>query len=119
MKSALNKFLQETISYQIRWHNIEKSPNYEQTVMTALTEIVKKICDDGKPEDMLSCVIDHPALDNSINIPYCPQNQFTASKLRYEIYRRQQSKKEFNFDSKMDMIFTRSVVPIGGRPMQK
>ena len=112
------KFGIDTTEYRIKWREIQKSSNYIQTVKTALREILEKVYGDGDAGDMVGCKIDHPALFNSINIPWSTQAKLTVHSLYTEIEKRQQSKKALTFGPDMRMTFARVREPKGGRLMQ-
>ena len=82
---SMEKFKMTTAHYQIKWREIEKSPDVEQTVLTALEAILQMVYSDGLDSDMLSCIIDHKDLYNPIDIPFTNQAEWTAYKLCYEI----------------------------------
>ena len=115
----INKFGMDNVQFQLRWLEMHKSPNIEQTVTTAFTEVLNKLYDEGKPGDMVGCIIDHPLMNNPINIPFSAIQKLTPEKLREAIRRVQQSKRTIKFDGDLYMKFTRVRAPKGGRLGQR
>ena len=113
------KFKMQGLEYLIRWKDMEQSPDFDQTVLTALQSILDQILSEGSPADLINVVIDHAALDNPIYCPFSHQDKLNALKILLLIKKVQQSKKELNFDSGLRLTFTRLSMPQGGRPGQK
>ena len=110
----------ETCEYKLQWIDIEDSPSNRQTIHTGISKILQKVVDDGQPEDMIGCSVDHPALDVPITIAYSKQEKMTANKIANLITNAATSSHGILIDNAaLSITFTRMRAPIGGRPGQR
>ena len=98
---------------------MQQSPDIDETVLMALQDILDQIHSEGAPTDMVNVEINHAALENPIYIPFSRLEKINALKILLMIKKVQQSKKELNFDSGLQLKFKRISMPQGGRPGQK
>ena len=99
---------------------MQASPSTNQTIYTGISKILQKVIDDGQPEDMIGCSVDHPALDVPITITYSKQEKMTAKKIANLIATAATSSHGILIDNAaLRITFTRLKAPIGGRPGQR
>ncbi len=113
------KFNMKASEYFVRWKNMEQSPDLEETVLSALEEILERLYSEGAPTDMVNVRIDHESLDNPIYIGYSQRQKLTAQKILLMIKKVQQSKKMLRFDSDLRITFSRIRLPEGGARQHK
>ena len=65
---------------------------------------------------MAAVTISHPALENPIYLNWSTVEKLTPMKLLEEIKKRQQSKRDLQFDQQMRIRMQHVKMPKGGRP---
>ena len=71
-----------------------------------MEKLVIKLKGDHKDYDRMSIHMDHPELENPINIPFMKINEITGEMIMNTISKVMQSKKSLTLDNKMNLKTT-------------
>ena len=118
--TEVRKFGATGYEYRVHWREVEKAPDVQKTVKEALGEAISgAFRDGGHPQDRVGVEVNHPALERPINIGFTTQEKLTSDKIVRTIEKVQQSATGLDFDSSLNVKFTRVKLPRGGRPGQQ
>jgi len=117
-KEYRRSFKSQRQSIEFSFHNLNQLPQgYD--LSEAIPKILQAALDstledlEGNPElgviqpnDLISVILQHPALNKPIYLPFSQRDKLTGEKLAREVEKIQQSKKGLDLDSKMELVVT-------------
>jgi hypothetical protein len=83
------KFGLKTFDYLIKWKEVEKSPDVDETVLAAMQQVLDPVYAAGVPKDLINAKIVYPVIDEPILCPFVPTKELIPLRLLCKLEFRQ------------------------------